>query len=121
MLSKLALFTPLPELVDAYLAEIARGYGVPYALSSDVSDTVSGTADPGEADVTDDPGDVKTEEDGGSAKDNAKVPAEKEMLPRPAGSPSPSNSSTSRPPTVVKKRTEVDELAARFERLKNLR
>ncbi|KAH9837323.1 DUF292-domain-containing protein [Rhodofomes roseus] len=36
---KLVVFTPAPELVDAYLAEIAKGYGVKWTAPSSTSDS----------------------------------------------------------------------------------
>lgn len=108
--SKLAVFTPSPELVDAYLSEIARGYGVSYAPLCDSGAPGSD----GEEGSNDEGGD----EAEGISKEESPATSEKEP-PRKTSSP-PSVPSV-RQPTVVKKRTEVDELAARFERLKNIR
>lgn len=117
MQSKLALFTPSPELVDAYLSEIARGYGVPYTPLGD-SAVADGSEDEGASDV--EGGDVAAKEAvNGDPTEDSPVAGEKSEPPRKTVTP-PSVPSA-RQPTVVKKRTEVDELAARFERLKNIR
>lgn len=120
MQSKLALFTPSPELVDAYLSEIARGYGVSYNPLDD-SGAQAGS-DNGEGSDGDDDGNeaVKAEGTGSPKNEESSAASEKTEPPRKTSTP-PSAPSARGQPTVVKKRTEVDELAARFERLKNIR
>lgn len=110
MQSKLAVFTPSPELVDAYLSEIARGYGVAYAPLCE-SDAPGSDGQEG----SDDEGGDEAE---GISKEESPATSEKEQ---PRKTSSPPSVPSARQPTVVKKRTEVDELAARFERLKNIR
>ena len=131
--AKLALFTPPPELVDAYLGEIARGYGVPYEPITglgpppEAADIEEGIAKSGDAasDDEDGPGDVT----GGSAE--LKAPATGGPT-RTSKSPSPEKADAiaaklnaapakTLPAIVTPKANEEDELAKRFERLKNLR
>lgn len=120
ILSKLAVYRPPAELVDAYLQEIARGYGVSYmpplrgdeegVIADDVVDDAEGQGSDGD--------------DGGNVKESEPiaVPAEKERSDSNAVAATPPTvSTTPRQTIVVKKPTEDDELAARFERLKNLR
>lgn len=117
--SKLALFTPSPDLVEAYLSEIARGYGVPYAPLGAADDAADSNSVEGSDGDDDGSGLAKPEKDGSPGKDDSSSPGEKTTPPRKTTTP-PSIPSA-RQPTVVKKRNEVDELAARFERLKNIR
>jgi vacuolar protein sorting-associated protein IST1 len=109
ILSKLATYTPPAELVDAYLSEIARGYGVAYAplgkedippLDDDEGSGGEGTKEEGKKEEG-----LKAE--GGA--DRTPSPSTAEKAPAPRG------------PVVVKKATPEDELAARFERLKSVR
>ncbi|EKD02448.1 hypothetical protein A1Q2_03208 [Trichosporon asahii var. asahii CBS 8904] len=112
--SKLAVFTPSSELVDAYLSEIARGYGVPY--NPLVDSEVAAASEEGGSKGEETPN-IEGDDD---AKEGSPASCEKPEPPRKTSSP-PSAPSGRGQPTVVKKRTEVDELAARFERLKNIR
>ncbi|CAK9785909.1 DUF292-domain-containing protein [Cutaneotrichosporon oleaginosum] len=107
ILSKLATYTPPAELVEAYLSEIARGYGVPYApVGKDIppldeDDEGRGSGDEGTKEES-----LKVE---GAGADRTPSPANAEKSAAPRG------------PVVVKKATPEDELAARFERLKSFR
>ncbi|TXT06148.1 hypothetical protein VHUM_03621 [Vanrija humicola] len=102
IVSKLKVFTPGAELVDAYLSEIANSYGVSYLplLPNDSAEATAADADDGGED------DENNDDEGG-----AKEPSEAKAKEAPAAIAI----------RVVKKPTEDDELAARFERLKNLR
>ncbi|WVF68878.1 hypothetical protein IAT40_003651 [Kwoniella sp. CBS 6097] len=148
ILSKLALFTPSKELVDAYLGEIARGYGVNWAPESD-SASAEAEADgleplkrvdsndkengndhghDGEGDGDEKEGDNeagdKRMKDGGSAIGagaGAGDKSEKKDKKDTTSPVKPATSTTSQPPAPAKKLTEEEELAQRFEKLKNLR
>ncbi|KAL1409457.1 Vacuolar protein sorting-associated protein ist1 [Vanrija albida] len=122
IVSKLKVFSPGAELVDAYLGEIANSYGVSY-LPYLPNDKAEGEDEPSGEDGDD--------EDGGggeAVKDKEPVaiptPAAPAREPSPLKSPDAEKKDAPPPPgqiRVVKKPTEDDELAARFERLKNLR
>ncbi|RSH87676.1 uncharacterized protein EHS24_000190 [Apiotrichum porosum] len=136
IVSKLVLYTPPAALVDAYLGEIARGYGVSYLppLEDGVADAAlepekddggegSGGSGDGEGSGSGAAGGDDDDDDVGGVKEPAKavaiaipIPDEKSPSVR---APVPSPRTTG--PTVVKKHTEDDDLAARFERLKNLK
>ncbi|WWC95280.1 hypothetical protein V866_002139 [Kwoniella sp. B9012] len=126
VLSKLKVFVPSKELVDAYLSEIAKGYGVNWAPESTAQDEEE---DEGieplrrKEVVDDDKGDEDDgvggdKEDEKESKSQSQSPKKKELSTSPekksAGSSSPQ-------PPPAKKLTEEEELAQRFERLKNLR
>lgn len=132
ILSKLALYTPPKELVDLYLGEIAKSYGVLYEVAQPMdkleddtevidkgSDDEGGLGGPGngqekEAPVAADDKTPKKVSKGeqvenkdpelgtGTATTLPEVPATTASVP-------------------VKKVNEDDELAKRFERLKNLK
>lgn len=126
VVSKLALYTPARELVDAYLYEIARGYGVNWM------------PDPGPGEKQEDPaanGDEADDggEEGGPGEGQQKEPAAaletaKDTGPVMPGVPThsagPEKDFTSTGPVGTgggKKLSEEEELAKRFERLKSLR
>lgn len=127
IVSKLKVFAPGAELVDAYLSEIASSYGVSYLplLPNDSADAGEAAGD----------GDDDGDGDGGAKEPSAKetkeatpvavpTPAAPAREPSPLKSPDVEKKDPPPPPgqiRVVKKPTEDDELAARFERLKNLR
>lgn len=129
VLSKLALFIPSKELVDAYLGEIARGYGVAWAPEPTLDELKSGeNAEVGGGD--DASGGVgKHEQDGEKTKVGAGDGDEEEeesggvkggtsVPPPPAG---PEKDAWAAPAPATKKLTEEEELAKRFERLKQLK
>ncbi|GMK54921.1 hypothetical protein CspeluHIS016_0115070 [Cutaneotrichosporon spelunceum] len=106
ILSKLATYTPPPELVDAYLSEIARGYGVAYdPLGKDDIPPLEDEAEPASG-------------SGEGKEESLKAEAAEDRTPSPAAV---EKSPALRGPVVVKKPTPEDELAARFERLKSHR
>ncbi|OCF33369.1 hypothetical protein I316_04788 [Kwoniella heveanensis BCC8398] len=146
VLSKLALFTPSKELVDAYLGEIARGYGVAWTPESSNNDTAApeddedGGIEPlkrdGETEADDkdkdggdgDAGGGEKDAKGGSrdqkttVKDDGEKQKQKEdktspVKQQPTAIPPPASAT----PAPAKKLTEEEELAQRFEKLKNLR
>ncbi|KAL7424821.1 Vacuolar protein sorting-associated protein ist1 [Cryptotrichosporon argae] len=135
ILSKLALFTPAPELVDAYLAEIARGYGVAYvggAAPASLELDVAADQDGGGKDAGGKGGDARGGPGDGQEKVYAArepalaVPAEADKAAPGRTSPAPlplvppaTASSTASP--APRKSDEDAELARRFERLKNLK
>ncbi|BEJ11533.1 hypothetical protein CspHIS471_0109550 [Cutaneotrichosporon sp. HIS471] len=110
ILSKLAIYTPPSELVDAYLSEIARSYGVAYA-PLDKEDIPP---------LEDDDDDGNGSGSGGEGKKDEGLKAEgtEDRTPAPAIA---EKSAAPRGPMIVKKPTPEDELAARFERLKSHR
>jgi vacuolar protein sorting-associated protein IST1 len=121
ILSKLALYTPPQELVDAYLGEIAKSYGVPYESAHPI-EAIEDDAKKGDHD--DGPGEGQEKEeakvleivsaDDGKKGDNAEGKQDEVG----AGLPELPSTTTEAPP---KKVNEDDELAKRFERLKNLK
>ncbi|WWD20036.1 hypothetical protein CI109_104509 [Kwoniella shandongensis] len=120
IVSKLSLYTPTKDLVDAYLGEIARGYGVKWSPEPTTS-ADEGKEDEGELEPLkkDDDVDGSGGEDGGNKeaagkKDADEGKAKKELPVKAATAPAP-------PPAEEKKLTAEEELAQRFERLKNLR
>jgi vacuolar protein sorting-associated protein IST1 len=121
ILSKLALYTPPQELVDAYLGEIAKSYGVPYESAH----PIEAMEDEGKkGDDDDGPGEGQEKEEAKvleivSADDGKKVDnvqGKKDEV----GAALPELPSTT-PEAPPKKVNEDDELAKRFERLKNLK
>jgi len=121
VLSKLALYVPPKELVDAYLGEIAKSYGVPYesaqpieALEEDIK----------KGDDEDGPGE-------GQEKEEAKVleivsPDDGKKAESAQGQKNEASAQLPELPSTTveappKKVNEDDELAKRFERLKNLK
>jgi vacuolar protein sorting-associated protein IST1 len=131
ILSKLALYTPPKELVDAYLGEIAKSYGVPFEaakpmepLEEDKEDTKGdedNSAGPGEGQEKEENKALEpaaTTSEASKKTEESSVPIKKDggaaSLPDlPSTAPG-----QDAPP---KKVNEDDELAKRFERLKNLR
>jgi vacuolar protein sorting-associated protein IST1 len=125
--SKLAVYTPARELVDAYLYEIARGYGVnwtpePAADEPSIDQSLHEKGKGKEDDASDEgPGEGQEKEPSEEAKRDpspVKVAiADKEEDPKPQTAAAKDAEVESEP----KKGTEEEELAKRFERLKNLR
>jgi vacuolar protein sorting-associated protein IST1 len=138
VLSKLSLFIPSKELVDAYLGEIAKGYGVAwlpepsFGEDQDVQDQKpsdgeggagggddGGGLSTGDKKVGDKPEDsdkgTKEGQSGAEEESNASA-APANIPPPPAG---PEKDAWAAPPG--KKMTEEEELAKRFERLKQLK
>nr|ODN91283.1 hypothetical protein L203_01488 [Cryptococcus depauperatus CBS 7841] len=93
--AKLTLYTPSKELVDAYLWEIAKGYGIDWAPESSTSSAAELKKD--------------SKVDDGKPEDKE----EHEKSPEQESEPTETKDPT-------KKLTEEEELAKRFERLKNL-
>lgn len=131
ILSKLSVYTPPNDLVDAYLGEIARGYGVSYVpVGRDLpplEDELSGGEGGGEGSGSGSGGEgVKNAE---GKKEGLKVETAGERTPSPAADKSKDEKEKEKSAAgvprgqtvVVKKPTAEDELAARFERLKSLR
>ena len=139
IVSKLALYTPGRELVDAYLYEIARGYGVNWAPEAGPDEVLTDDRSP-EGEVQ--KGTGKGEGEGGDAggsgpgegqqkKLAAGVEPAKDTVPTmpaaptyPAGQEKDAWSGGEAGATGGgggKKLSEEEELAKRFERLKSLR
>ncbi|OCF61689.1 hypothetical protein L486_01347 [Kwoniella mangroviensis CBS 10435] len=127
VLSKLKVFVPSKELVDAYLSEIAKGYGVNWAPESTPQDEEE---DEGieplrrKEVVDDDKGDEDDEDDEEGGEEETKPQSQLQSPKKKELSISPEKKSTgssSPQPPPAKKLTEEEELAQRFERLKNLR
>lgn len=128
ILSKLALYTPPKELVDAYLGEIAKSYGVPFEASRpiepmDEEDKAKGDEGNGGGDG---PGEGQEKEEAKVlemvAGDKAPLKKADSVSPKKdAGGVLPELPSTTPAEVPPKKVNEDDELAKRFERLKNLR
>ncbi|WWC73411.1 uncharacterized protein I206_107378 [Kwoniella pini CBS 10737] len=124
--SKLKVFVPSKELVDAYLLEIARGYGVDWApelteeeegiepLKRDLPDD-----DQNEANNKDESAGSDDDEGDGDKIEKLDKEKQKEKDKSPKKN-SPEKKSSPLPP-VPKKLSAEEELAQRFERLKNLR
>jgi vacuolar protein sorting-associated protein IST1 len=120
ILSKLALYTPPQELVDAYLGEIAKSYGVPYESAH----PIEAMDDEGKKGDDDGPGEGQEKEEAkvleivsaedGKKSDNAQAKKDEGV----AALPELPSTTPEAPP---KKVNEDDELAKRFERLKNLK
>jgi vacuolar protein sorting-associated protein IST1 len=121
ILSKLALYVPPKELVDAYLGEIAKSYGVPYESAQPIEALEDETK---KGDDEDGPGEgqdkeeakfleIVTAEDGKKGENTLGKKDEGN-----AGLPELPSTTVEAPP---KKVNEDDELAKRFERLKNLK
>lgn len=136
--SKLALYTPSKDLVDAYLGEIARGYGVDWLPEPAFSESAPG-AD-GDKEVEVDNGgkdDDDGEEGGGGGPKEAPIALdveapgkERQASPKPPAKEVAAPSLPAPPAgpekdawagTGTGKGNEDEELAKRFERLKNLR
>lgn len=129
ILSKLALYTPPKELVEAYLGEIAKSYGVPFEVSQPIEPLDEEDKAKGEG------GDDESGPGEGQEKEEAKVlemvtgddkGLGKKVDDKPARKGSgvaelPELPSTTPAEAPLKKVNEDDELAKRFERLKNLR
>jgi len=120
ILSKLALYTPPQELVDAYLGEIAKSYGVPYESAHPIEamDDEAKKGDDGGPGEGQDKEEAKVLEivsaEDGKKGDNAQGKKDEAG----AGLPELPSTAVEAPP---KKVNEDDELAKRFERLKNLK
>ena len=158
ILSKLAIFTPAQALVDGYLYEIAKSYGVswkpdepvtepfdpPDALIAGLNDEAgkvgdegekpNGKKEDGESDkkkAVDDKGGNEDEdgsegEGGGSREPAIPAPTAKATTPTPppysaAQGPEKESSTANTAKPSTKKVDEDDDLARRFERLKNLK
>jgi vacuolar protein sorting-associated protein IST1 len=121
ILSKLALYVPPKELVDAYLGEIAKSYGVPYESAQPIEALEDETK---KGDDEDGPGEGQEKEEAKvleivTAEDGKK--GENTLGKKDAGNaglPELPSTTVEAPP---KKVNEDDELAKRFERLKNLK
>ncbi|RXK38865.1 hypothetical protein M231_03814 [Tremella mesenterica] len=130
VLSKMSLFTPSPDLVDAYLSEIARGYNVPYESPLPPLDSAVVGAEK-ESSPEDEDGDGGAESDDnpegkeiGKGKGKEKESDKEKSPPKEAIT---KDKTTLPPPQAQetqvwgKKDTEEDELARRFAKLKELR
>lgn len=128
--SKLAVFVPGKELVDAYLSEIAKGYGVAWTpelepLSADKQEAELGDGEKIEGDKKDDEdvdrglGGSSGNDDGGSGGDEKEVNLPDSGPEKDAWASGAEVKLPSAP--VEKKMTPEEELAKRFERLKQLR
>jgi vacuolar protein sorting-associated protein IST1 len=124
VVSKLALFTPSKDLVDAYLGEIARGYNVDWLPESTLSDSNPVEGEAGDKDATG--GDVDGE--GGPKETPVAIEAAKMPMPKPSAKglearslPAPPDGPEKDAWASSSKGSEEEELAKRFERLKNLR
>lgn len=116
ILSKLAVYRPPADLVDAYLGEIARGYGVNYVSALKPGEIEGVEPLDAEIGLDDDDEEGAGRSDGtGGAKEPAQEQSEKTPAP-----PAPTAPVPAAVPRVVKKSTPEDDLAARFERLKKL-
>lgn len=132
VLSKLALYVPPQQLVDAYLGEIARSYGAPFEAAQpmdklddetpaeDEGDDEDGGADgPGEGQEKASASKVSTQD-----KDQAES-SSKEQTNNKKDSEGETTSVMPEMPTAAelapRKLTADEELAQRFERLKNLK
>lgn len=116
------MYRPPAELVDAYLGEIARGYGVSFIppLRAEDSEGVEPLDDDiGLGDEDDEEGEGSDAGSGG-AKEPVKEDKGEKTPAAPAAVPAPASAAAPRQTIVVKKPTPEDDLAARFERLKNL-
>ena len=132
VLSKLALYVPPQQLVDAYLGEIARSYGAPFqaAQPMDKLDDESPAEDKGddEDDRADGPGEGQEKEPALKVPTQDKDKPEsssKEQVENKKDNESGSTSVMPEVPTATepapRKLTADEELAQRFERLKNLK
>jgi len=120
ILSKLALYTPPQELVDAYLGEIAKSYGVPYESAHPI-EAMDDEAKKGDADG---PGEGQEKEEAKvleivSAEDGKKV--DNAQGKKDEGTTVLPELPSTTPEAPPKRVNEDDELAKRFERLKNLK
>lgn len=140
ILSKLALYTPPKELVDAYLGEIAKSYGVPFEVAQPMDkleDDTQAADKSADDDDEDGPGEGQEKEEAKQLEPALAVPAaestkkasdeptpgkkEGEDTESTGGLPDLPSSTPAAPAQPAKKVNEDDELAKRFERLKNLR
>ncbi|WVW86591.1 hypothetical protein I302_108641 [Kwoniella bestiolae CBS 10118] len=126
--SKLKVFVPSKDLVDAYLSEIARGYGVDWAPETADDEEEEEGIEPLKRDKVDsDDEDEDQSQDGGDEEEKEqKTKKKKDGLESPKKkekelSISPEKKSASPQPPQPEKLTAEEELAQRFERLKNLR
>ncbi|WVQ79483.1 hypothetical protein IAT38_001582 [Cryptococcus sp. DSM 104549] len=130
ILSKLALYTPSRELVDAYLGEIARGYGVDWAPAGGAVEgdgegegleplKRKGSGGSGGEDDGDG-GDEREEKQTEKKAEEGKKPSRETSPVKAPTAPSPKPAAATPAPAPEKKLTEEEELAKRFERLKNL-
>jgi len=120
ILSKLALYTPPQELVDAYLGEIAKSYGVPYESAHPI-EAMDDEAKKGDDDG---PGEGQEKEEAKvleivSAEDGKK--GDIAQGKKDEGVTALPELPSTTPEAPPKKVNEDDELAKRFERLKNLK
>ncbi|EIW72311.1 hypothetical protein TREMEDRAFT_26847 [Tremella mesenterica DSM 1558] len=135
VLSKMSLFTPSPDLVDAYLSEIARGYNVPYESPLPPLDSAVVGAEK-ESSPEDEDGDgglasddnLKGKETGkGKGRDTGKGKEKESDKEKSPPKEAITKDKTTFPPPAQetqvwgKKDTEEDELARRFAKLKELR
>lgn len=107
MLGKLKVFVPPPELVDAYMEEIAKGYGLSWRAMKNIAEEV-------DEPVTEDDDGVTAAEKPSSGKDGEPGDGEKpsDLLPGASSSP-PAKKSAQR-----QEQDDLDALRARFESLK---
>jgi vacuolar protein sorting-associated protein IST1 len=113
------LYIPPKELVDAYLGEIAKSYGVPYESAQ----PIEAMEDAKKGDDEDGPGEGQEKEEAKvleivSADDKKNETAKGKKDEATSGLPELPSTTVEAPP---KKVNEDDELAKRFERLKNLK
>lgn len=143
VLSKLALYIPPKELVDLYLGEIAKSYGAPFEVAQPM-EKLEDEDDKGEVKGGDEggdgPGEGQERELNKESEPSVAVATSestKKASEEPRGVSKPDGETTSgsaglpdlpsttpaatAAPAPVKKVNEDDELAKRFERLKNLR
>jgi len=114
VMKKLVLSTPSPELVDAYLFEIAKGYGVSWSPPTTLEKESGGDVEPKEAEMDAKVGEKEAKEEvlgnvKAKVEADTKVPKLPDMPPTEGSEPK------------VKKDEVVDEFAAlakRFEALK---
>lgn len=115
--------------MDAYLYEIAKGYGVnwvPEPPTSTSAEEENLSAKQAEGKNEEDGSKKDDEDDGASGgvgervKEAISVPQEKDTA-EPTSAPAQSTPTSASVPAVTKKLTPEEELAQRFERLKNLR
>ncbi|WWC93103.1 uncharacterized protein L201_008069 [Kwoniella dendrophila CBS 6074] len=137
ILSKLKVFVPSKELVDAYLMEIANGYGVNWVPE----ETITKIKDDGDNEdeieplkrnevdgedkkSKDDHNDDNDDHDNGKGdikKDKEKKEEKDQITKKKEASPENNIKVSSPQPPQPKKLSEEEELAQRFERLKNLK
>ncbi|WRT69397.1 uncharacterized protein IL334_006381 [Kwoniella shivajii] len=130
VLSKLSVFVPSKELVDAYLSEIAKGYGVswvPETVAEDQDDVEPLQRDRRDDDENSnnghdgDEGDNENGQEAGKGSKDGNEEEQKDITKKKEKDTSPEKKVPSPKPPPAKKLSEEEELAQRFERLKNLR